>query len=339
VKKRGDQETYEVHRAVGAKVLAELNAKARTKEELFKVAFELVRYRLPRPSMDSPEPHKWNQFKDNLPHVASLQRIYADPLSVVPLTPFLGLAELFRDGGVLLWQRYISNDAMKLLNTAEKILDSLEGDNDHIRAEIHITINLLLQYMGISHRKESKERLAKILEFRKKMIEKQDSDKVTVADRTLLINAYADYANSMLQFNNYQDAEPIYQGCHERFLKLGPEESNPFAFAKLYHHMAYCRMYRRDFDEAIKLARRSISIIEALYGDKQLSLRYQFDLACIMLQKGDKEEALRLHNAILTERVNLVGRASYFTLQSQYAVGALYSYLGRLDEAEYVPSS
>jgi len=56
------------------------------------------------------------------------------------------------------------------------------------------------------------------------------------------------------------------------------------------------------------------------------------------LQSGDKECALEMHNEILLARENLQGRASYFTLQSYYTVGALCSYLGRHDEAEYVIS-
>src|SRR5205814_8762751 len=124
---------------------------------------------------------------------------------------------------------------------------------------------------------------------------------ITTTDKILLINAQADYATSMLQFNNYREAEPIYEDCQREFLKLGAEETMPFAFAKLYHHMAYCKMYRREFSQAIRLANRAVALVGALVeqlGDKQLVLRYQFDLAFITLQKGDKAEALRLHEEI-----------------------------------------
>jgi hypothetical protein len=259
--------------------------------------------------------------------------VYVDGLSII--TPSIGLSELFRDGGVLLWQRYIFNDALKLLNSAETILDKLKSDDDHLRADIHITTNLLIQYFGISHREESRDRLQKILEFRLNTAAKAEPGTLTKEDEVRLNNARADYANSLLQFNNYKEAEPIYQKCHAKLLEWGAEEDNPFDCAKLNHHMAYCLMYRRDFKGAIKLAERAIELVKLLGGDKQLILRYEFDLACIVLQNGDAERSLEMHKQILTARLDLQGRASYFTLQSYYAVGALCSYLGRLDEAEY----
>jgi tetratricopeptide (TPR) repeat protein len=308
-----------------------MNTNTQEKDEIFCLAFQLVRQRLPPPSSDTPEPAKWNVFKEYLPHVVSLQRVYSDSLSIIK--PFLGLSELFRDGGVLLWQRYISIDAMKLLNSAEAILNELECDEDNLRVDIHITTNLLIQYFGISHREESKYRLGKILEFRLKV------PTTTLEDETLLNNARADYANSLLQFNDYENAEPIYQQCYKKCLEWGPEEANPFDCAKLNHHMAYCLMYRRDFEGAIRLAERAITLIGLFPGaDKQLVLRYKFDLACIVLQSGNIKRALELHKLILTARLDLQGRDSYFTLQSYYAVGALFSYLDQLDEAEYVSS-
>ncbi|TEA13373.1 hypothetical protein C8034_v004996 [Colletotrichum sidae] len=92
----------------------------------------------------TPEPHKWSRFKEYLPHVANLQRIYSDQNTVVTLRPFLEMAELFKDGGVLLWQRFLRTDAMRLLTTAEKVLDQLDTGHDDLRAEIHITMNLPL---------------------------------------------------------------------------------------------------------------------------------------------------------------------------------------------------
>jgi tetratricopeptide (TPR) repeat protein len=306
-----------------------MNTNSQERDEIFRLAFELVRQRLPRPSSDTPEPAKWNAFKEYLPHVVSLQRVYSDDLSIIK--PFLGLSELFRDGGVLLWQRYISTDAMKLLNSAEAILNKLDCEEDHLRVDIHITTNLLIQYFGISHRAESRDRLQKILEFRLKV------PTTTLEDEIRLNNARADYANSLLRFNDYRNAEPIYQKCYKKCLDWGADEDNPFDCAKLNHHMAYCLMYRRDFQGAIRLAERAVALIGLFPGgDQQLLLRYKFDLACIVLQSGNMGRALEMHKQILAARLDLQGRASYFTLQSYYAVGALCSYLGRLDEAECV---
>jgi len=221
------------------------------------------------------------------------------------------------------------------VKSAEKILDEIECAEENLRAEINITINLLLQYFGINHRTESKERFARILRYRESIIAKAAPNAVPKDARILLNNAKADYANALLQFNDYKNAEPIYQECLAKYRELGME-SDPaiaFAIAKLYHHMAYCKMYRTEFPTAIDFSERAVAIIEKL-SDRAIILRYKFDLACIILQSGDKARALALQLDILKDRVGFQGRASYFTLQSQYAVAALYHYVGRLDEAE-----
>ncbi|EXF76699.1 hypothetical protein CFIO01_03510 [Colletotrichum fioriniae PJ7] len=334
-KTQDNKKMYIVHRSVQIRISRELHKKTRQAEELFKLTVELVRRRLPRPSLDFPDQQKWSHFKEYLPHVATLQKIYSDQGTVIALTPFIELAELFKDGGVFLWQRFLRNDAMRLLLAAERILDQLETNHDELRAEIHVTMNLLLQYLGISRRKEISERSKKILDFNQNRAKQLEaSGKLTDVDRIRVINAFADYANSLLQGNDFKAAESIYKGCHERLLIITSEESDPFSFAKLAHHMAYCSMYRHDFEEAIQLAEKAIRLMQ-VFGDKLLVLRFQFDLACIVLQSGDLQGSLDQHEIILAERIRLQGKDSYFTLQSQYAVGALYSYLERWDDAEW----
>ncbi|CAK7243705.1 MAG: hypothetical protein STHCBS139747_005231 [Sporothrix thermara] len=312
-----------------------MNAHRDERDIIFGTAYELIRNRLPRPSLDTPEQAKWDAFKEYLPHVLSLQRAYADPLSIVNVKPFLGLAELFKDGGVLLWQRYIHGDALKLLRSAERVLDQLPQKDDNLRSEINITINLLLQYFGINYRKEIKERSAKILEHRASVLKQKESGTASDEDKWLLNDARADYANSLLQFNDYEQAEPIYQECLDTYMEIGdPNDSGTaFAIAKLHHHLAYCKMYRRQFDEALELGERAVQIIEKV-SDMAMTMRYRFDLACITLQSGRLQVALDLHQSILKARLGFQGRASYFTLQSQYAVAALCHYLGRLEDAE-----
>jgi hypothetical protein len=333
--KHAGNQSYTVHRVLQSRLLQDMKQKPSERDEIFGIAYELVRYHLPRPSMDTYEPAKWNTFKEYLPHVLSLQRAYADPLSITSPKPFVGLAELFKNGGILLWQRYIYSDALKLLNSAERILDELDSDEVNMRAEINITVTLLLQYFGITHRRESKERLGRILEYRKSQFEGKSKEDIPREDTILLIDAHADYANGLLQFNDYKAAEPIYQKCYEMYLGLGAgsDPSSIFALAKLNHHMAYCKMYRKEFSAANALAEKAVAFIERL-GDRQMTLRYQFDQACIILQSGDKERALALHREILEQRLGLQGRASYFSLQSQYAYAGLCHYLGRVDEAE-----
>jgi tetratricopeptide (TPR) repeat protein len=338
IKNHEGRDILQIHRLLQHRLLQDMNTSQHENDQIFRLAFELVRQRLPRPSFDTPEPAKWNLFREYLPHVLSLQRAYAGGISII--TPYVDLAQLFRDGGILLWQRFIFNDAVKLLNSAESILDKLDVKEDQLRADIHIATNLLIQYFGISHRAESRDRFWKILQIRQEYKANTPPEKYTLDDSFGLNHAYADYANALLQFNDYKEAEPIYQRCYATTLEWGTENDNPFECAKLNHHMAFCKMYRRDFKEAIRLSERAIELVQVFdENSRQLLLRYRFDLACIILQSGDKERALEMHKDILLARENLQGRASYFTLQSYYAVGALCSYLGRYDEAEYVSRS
>ncbi|KAH6675312.1 nb-arc domain-containing protein [Plectosphaerella plurivora] len=335
LKKEEGKEVYVIHRALQSRLLVELHKEPERWRALFRVAFQLVRNKLPRPSLDTTEQHKWNQFKEYLPHVAHLQRAYADPTTIVSAVPFVGLAELFKDGGVLLWQRFLSQDAMRLLTTSERILDQLETEHEDLRAEIHVTMNLLLQYLGIARRKESSERFLKILEYRQKRMQAAEAaGLVTDAEAMGLINAKADYANSLLQFNKFRDAEKLYADCHESLLQVRGDNKEAFSFAKLNHHMAYCKMYHGEFEEANNLSSKAVELIGS-WGTPALRMRYQFDQACILLQSGDKPGALDLHERILNERLEVHGKESYFTLQSQYAVAAMYSYLERWDDAEW----
>jgi hypothetical protein len=95
-------------------------------------------------------------------------------------------------------------------------------------------------------------------------------------------------------------------------------------------------MYHHDFEEAIKLSSKAVELVSRQTGQPQLTLRYQFDLACIILQSGDIEKALAMQDQILRTRITLQGngKANYFTLQSYYAVGAAYAHLEHWDQAE-----
>ena len=61
---------------------------------------------------------------------------------------------------------------------------------------------------------------------------------MTKDDEMTLCNSLADYGNALLQFNNYKEAEPIYQKCHAKYQQWGTEEEIHFEYAKFNHHMA-----------------------------------------------------------------------------------------------------
>ena len=336
LKIQGNREVFSVHRLLQHRLLQDLDENPQERKDIFKLAFELIRARLPRPSMEASDSLKWNVFKEYLPHVLTIQRIYE---SGVPLnTPFLKLAELFRDGGVHLWQRGMMYDGLRLLNSAETVLDLLECDEEQLRIDIHVASALVIQYFGISHRAESKDRFWKILQIRKKVVTALPPGSLTKKDEMIVCNAMADYGNALLQFNNYQEAEPIYQECHAKYHQSSTENDHHFECAKFNHHEAYCLMYRKDFEDAIKHSQKAVELVSRQAGQPQLTLRYKFDLACIILQSGDIEKSLEMQEQVLKARLGLQGngKTNYFTLQSYYAVGAAYAHLSRWDQAEYV---
>lgn len=331
-KMQDKREVFSVHRLLQHRLLQDMEENIQDREEIFGLAFEMIRGRLPRPSIDSsPDAVKWTAFREYLPHVLTLQRIYDEGLPM--MTPFVGLAELFRDGGVHLWQRGLIYDGLRLLNTAEAILDRLACEEDQLRIDIHIATALLIQYFGISHRAESRDRFEKILETRKRLAGPGTDNK---EGEMTFYNSLADYGNSLLQFNNYKEAEPIYQTCYAKYQEWGSEDEIHFEYAKFYHHMAFCRMYHHDFEEAIRLSSRGVELCSRQTGQAALILRFKFDLACIILQSGDAQKALEIQEQILRMRKALQGKgkANYFILQSYYAVGALHAHFGDWDQAE-----
>jgi tetratricopeptide (TPR) repeat protein len=344
VKKQDNREFFSVHRLLQHRLLQDLEENVQERDAIFNLAFELIRERLPRPSLDSPDSVKWTVFKEYIPHVLTMQRIYDDGMTMIQ--PFVRLSELFRDGGIHLWQRGLIYDGLRLLNSAEAILDRIGECNceacrncnkDQLRIDINIGTALLIQYFGISHRAESKLRFGKILEIRRKL---SAAAAMTKDDDITLCNASADYANALLQFNNYEEAEPIYQECHEKYQQWGTEDDIDlsFEYAKFNHHMGLCRMYKKDFAEARALSEKAVELVSRQTSQLQLTLRFKFDLGCIVLQSGDAEKALEIQEQILNTRLHMQGngKANYFTLQSYYAVGAIYAHLGRLEQAEYV---
>jgi tetratricopeptide (TPR) repeat protein len=335
LKKQGNQEVFSVHRLLQHRLLQDLDENLQEREVIFKLAFELIRARLPRPSMETSDSLKWNVFKENLPHVLIIQRIYENGVPMI--TPFVRLAELFRDGGVHLWQRGMMYDGLRLLNSAEAVLDLLECDEEQLRIDIHVASALVIQYFGISHRAESKDRFWKILQIRKKLATALAPGSLTKGDEMTLCNAMADYGNSLLQFNNYQEAEPIYQECHAKYHQSNTENDHHFQCAKFNHHEAHCLMYHKDFEGAIELLQKAVELVSRQTGQPQLTLRYKFDLACIILQSGDIEKSLEMQEQVLRARLSLQGsgKTNYFTLQSYYAVGAAYAHLSRWDQAEH----
>ena len=334
VKKEKDKETLSIHRSLQHKILQDLDKDTQEREKVFSQAFELVRKRFPLPSpIQVPEPAKWPACKEYLPHVLHLENIIT---KIIPsIIPSIKIARLLSDGGINLWERGMTSEGLRLLNTAEAVLDRLDSDNTLLRADIHVIINLLIQDYGLSHIAESLNRIQKALRIRLDYLEQTEPQNYTRNDDILLHNAWSDYGCVLLQYNKYDEAEPIFRKCLTKYVEWGSEEDFPYEYYKYNHHSAFCRLYHYDFAGAIGLAEAGLHLITVATGQSSAASKTRFDLACIVLQSGDIQRALALHKEVLESNLRLHGKFNFLTMQSYYAVGALCAYTGSLAEAEY----
>ena len=82
------------------------------------------------------------------------------------------------------------------------------------------------------------------------------------------------------------------------------------------------------------MAEESLRLIVLATGQSSAANKTKFDLACIIFQSGDFQRALALHREVLATNVRLHGKENFLTMQSIYALGALYAYSGNQAEAE-----
>ena len=333
IKVQDDEEILSIHRSLQEKILEDLNKNPPQLEKVFSQVFDLVRKRFPLPSpIQVPEPAKWPACKEYLPHVLHLQYI---TINLLPsLTPFVRLAQLLSDGGINLWERGMTEEGLRLLRSAEKILDNLECEENQLRANIHVIIALLVQDHGLIFVKESRDRIQKALQIREDYREQTESSSYTRNDDILLHNARSDFGCVLLQYGKYAEAEPIFQSCMAKYQEWGTVRDIPYEYYKFNHHTAFCRLYHQDFATAIRFAEESLRCITLATGQSSATNKTRFDLACIILQSGDIEGALNLHKEVLEMHLKLHGKSSFLTLQSYYAVGALNVYVGNLADGE-----
>ena len=330
---QGQEETIGINRSLQRKILHDLGKDPQKTEDVFRQAFALVRKRFPLPSpIQVPEPEKWPACKEYLPHVLYLQKVVTDYLPSI--APSVALARLLSDGGINLWERGMTSEGLRLLRSAEALLDKLACKEDQLRANIHIIIALLIQDDGLANIAESKDRISKALQIRREYRDKTPPELYTRNDDILLHNAWSDYGCVLLQHNKYEEAESIFRKCLRKYREWGNEDEIPYEYYKFNHHTSICRIYHHDFTEAISLAEEGLRWITLATGQSSATNKTRLDLACTILQSGDAQRALALHMEVLEANIRQHGKFSFLTLQSYYAVGAACAYTGNLVDAE-----
>ena len=271
---------------------------------------------------------QWPIYIKYIPHILSLRRVYVD--SIITLSPSVDFARLLADGGTSLWE----SEALPLLESAESLMDTLECNEDMLRANINIIISIIIEGEGIARIPESLNRLQDAMNARLRYQKQTPAEIYTKNDEILLYNVQSDYACCLLQQNNYVQAEPIFNRCLQKYREWGTEEEVPYEYSKYNHNMGLCSMYRGDFEAAVAFADRSVHLMHLATGDSPTTYSWKFNKACILLQSGDIQRALELHCEVLEWRIQQHGVTSYWTAQSYYAVGALQAMAGNLPAAE-----
>jgi tetratricopeptide (TPR) repeat protein len=322
---------FYIHRSLARSIRDELLHDHVRQQNVFNQALTLVQNIFPSPSpIQVPEPEKWSDHQQLLPHVLSLRSAFYEANPNIEGSE--RFARLLSDAGINQWERGITKEGLVILKTAEDVLNSISFDNyDGMRANIHTIVALMYDNTGISSRAEGERRRREALKLRSYRAEQ--SSQVSINDETLLYNARMDYVISLLQYNRYKDAEPIINQCLTKYREWGSEDEFPYEYAKYYHKMSLVRIYQGDYTEAIKLGELSVQWMGKT-GNNSLAYRFKFDLACIVTQSGEIQKALDMHKEIYQRRLSMCGRANEQTLQSRYAIGALYEILGEAEQAE-----
>ena len=300
-------------------------------QEIFDQALTLVRKVFPDSSaIQVPEPQKWREHQRLLPHVVSLQTAFNEAQEAVQGSKIF--ARLLSDAGMNQWEQGFTRDGLLLLKTAEQVLDAISyKKNGTMRADINVVVALMYDNTGISTRAESLRRREQTLNIRTQRI--GNLKEVSQTEAILLYNAQMDYVVSLLQYNRYREAEPILERCLERYHEWGTPEEIPFEYAKYYHNMSFVRMYQQRWEEAIRVGKLGVRYMR-MSGNEALTLRFEFDLACITLQSGLADSALELHKQVLEQRIIVCGKTNENTLASYYALGTLHEMRAEFEEAE-----
>lgn len=326
--------SFSMHRSLQQGIREKLAEDKGQQQTVFDQAVALVREVFPLPNeLQQPTPDRWSERQRLLPHLHALHDVYHD--SQGKIYGSVEFAQLLLDAGMDQFEQGMHNEGLLLLNTAEEVLEATKGSSleghEVMRANIHAMIAIMYDDVGIEKREEAMKRRKTALSIRQATFEGSTSRKRE--DEILVYNSWMEFAISLLHYHRYVDAEPIIEKCLAKFREWDPESKIPFEYAKYYNKIALVRMYQGRFDEAIDLATKGVNLMVQT-GYNVFTSRFMFDQACIILQSGEPERALHIHEEIHEQRIELVGPVNPLSLHSMYAIGAIYELKEEFYEAE-----
>lgn len=315
---------FSMHRSLQRGIRERLSQDKGQQQTVFEQAVALVREVFPRTNeLQQPTPDKWSECQTLLPHLHALRDVYR--ASNHQIRGLLEFAQLLLDAGMDQFEQAIIHEGLLLLHTAEDVLDACSGpspqEHQVMRANIHAMIAIMYDDVGISKREEAWKRRQTALSIRQNTFE--NSKDQSRKEETLVYNSWMEYAISLLHYHRYKDAEPIINKCYSKFRQWGSEDEIPFEYAKYYNKIALVRMYQGKFEIAIECAQKGMQLMSST-GYNMFTSRFKFDMACIILQSGDLDRALQIHEEIHQQRIEIVGPSNPLSLHSMYAIGAIH---------------
>ncbi|KAM0806086.1 hypothetical protein BDR22DRAFT_3512 [Usnea florida] len=105
-------------------------------------------------------------------------------------------ARLMSDAGINIWERGLVGDGLRLLRIPESMLDEAvtAGNENRLRASIHVVVSLMIQFYGISHWQESLDRMTKAVKWRLDYKRRTKEEEYTRNDEIILCNAQSYHA-------------------------------------------------------------------------------------------------------------------------------------------------
>jgi tetratricopeptide (TPR) repeat protein len=320
---------------------------------MFRYAVDMVRRVTPKQSQySSPSNKDWPIYERYLNHLLSLNTVYTSELALpttespqanYSLSPCMEFAELLSDFGNYMWERNLISGALELLDTAEKICrELLPQDNTNPRytqvlyviASIELNQGSIKRREGLMHKKQIRDR-------RQQRYDSFPKDQIPEVDALQLSTAINNFGAAYLHCDDYPAAQPLLDDALRIKSMYGNKHSPHLVsgFAEGYKNLAFVAMFNGDTERALSLSKEACDnlIASPSFGPRtRVALLHRYLRACHLFNAGKVAHALLEHLDVLRIRQEVLGRKHDHTLDSQYAVGYLYSKIGDHEKAEYV---
>jgi tetratricopeptide (TPR) repeat protein len=312
-------------------------------KEAFNRTFLLVRAMVPRQSStSSPTNHHWSIHEKFLPHVLSLHAAFKEWEDKVPklLQEPLNFAELLSDIANYMYERYLIQDALTVLATAEKICNELLGAD--CANPVYIQILYLQASIELNHgstlRADAVKRKELIVKLRLKRLASCYKGKEHRLEAIRLSTAYNNLACAYVHCDDYERAKPLFvKSLAIKKKWVSVEYPHLPGLSEIDKNLALVSLSAGRVAEALSLSEGSVKMIDRWSNggpNTKVGQFFRFMWACVVFNSGFVDKALEASIKILEAREKVLGIAHDHTLDSYYAVGMMYYTLGNLAEAE-----